>query len=112
MDNKEIINMMNCSLDSNLNFDFGNQQSVEELSMKTEKVNSMYNYSGGAWDYWQNYYYPSIIRESYPIYIQDRAQDKGKQAFEIIKHLQDKKLMKLDAVRDFIEAMDTLLKIL
>jgi len=35
-----------------------------------------------------------------------------KQAFEIIKQLQDKKFIELDKVSDFIEAMDTLIKIL
>lgn len=65
-----------------------------------------------AWGYWQNGYYPTVIRESYPIYLQERSEDKGQKAFEIIKHLQDKKLIKLDKVSDFIEAMDTLIKII
>lgn len=65
-----------------------------------------------VWDYWQDLYYPQVIRTSYPVYIQERAQDKGKQAFEIIKMLQDKKLIKLDKVSDFVEAMDCLIKIL
>jgi hypothetical protein len=65
-----------------------------------------------TWDCWSNWYYPTVIKESYPVYLQERAQDKGKQAFEIIKALQDKKLMKLDKVSDFIEAMDTLIKTL
>lgn len=65
-----------------------------------------------VWTYWQDYYYPQVIRESYPVYIQERAKDEGKKAFEIIKVLQDKKLIKLDKVSDFVEAMDTLIKIL
>ena len=68
------------------------------------------NYTG--WGYWQEHYYPNVIRESYPVYIQDRAEDKGKKAFEIIKHLQDMKLVRLDKVSDFINAMDILIKIL
>jgi len=64
-----------------------------------------------CWDYWQRDYYPQII-QSYPVYMQHRVEDKGKSAFEIIKHLQDKKLMKLDKVSDFIDAMDILIKIL
>ena len=95
MDKNEVMAMCNSSLDSNLNIT--NQLGIGDYT---------------AWNWWTEHYYPSIIRESYPVYIQDRAQDKGKQAFEIIKHLQDKKLMKLDTVRDFIEAMDTLLKVL
>lgn len=65
-----------------------------------------------CWDYWHKDYYPNVIRESYPVYIKERAEDKGKQAFEIIKQLQDKRLMKLDKVSDFIDAMDCLIKIL
>lgn len=65
-----------------------------------------------TWGYWRDYYYPQVIRESYPVYIKERAEDKGKQAFEIIKAMQDKKLMQLEKVSDFIEAMDTLIKIL
>jgi hypothetical protein len=65
-----------------------------------------------AWGYWQDGYYPTVIRQSYPIYLQERSEDKGQKAFEIIKHLQDKKLIKLDKVSDFIDAMDTLIKII
>lgn len=64
------------------------------------------------WGYWQDQYYPQVIRESYPVYIRERAMDKGKQAFEILKALMDKNLVKIDKVKDFIEAMDTLLKTL
>lgn len=38
--------------------------------------------------------------------------DKGKQAFELVKALMDKKLLNVEKVRDFIEAMDTILKTL
>lgn len=68
--------------------------------------------SNTCWDYWQNYYYPTVIHHSYPVYIQDRAKDNGKKAFEIIKMLADKKMVKLDKVKDFIDLMDTLIKIL
>lgn len=69
-------------------------------------------YGGNLWDFWYKDYYPIIIRESYPIYLQERSMDSGKKAFEIIKLLQDKKLIKLDKVSDFIEAMDCLIKAL
>jgi len=65
-----------------------------------------------CWHYWQDCYYPYVIRESYPVYIGERARDKGKQAFEIIKILKDKKLVKLGKVSDFIDLMDELIKIL
>ncbi len=65
-----------------------------------------------GWGYWRDYYYPTVIRESYPVYIRERAKDKGKRAFEIIKILKDKKLVKLEKVSDFIDLMDELIKIL
>ena len=73
---------------------------------------AIYNSTVSCWDYWQGSYYPQVIHPSYPVYLQERAKDSGKQAFEIIKALQDKKLMKLEKVSDFIEAMDTLIKVL
>ena len=68
--------------------------------------------STSCWGYWTNDYYPYVIRESYPVYLQERAKDKGKQAFEIIKILKDKKLVKLETVANFIDLMDELIKIL
>jgi hypothetical protein len=65
-----------------------------------------------CWGYWQDFYYPQVIRESYPVYIRERAQDKGKQAFEIIKILKDKKLIDMKKVGDFVDLMDELIKIL
>ena len=68
--------------------------------------------NGTCWNYWYREYYPQVIRESYPIYIKEKAKDKGKQAFEIIKILSDKKIIRLDTVKNFIDAMDALIKIL
>ena len=65
-----------------------------------------------CWGYWQDYYYPYVIRESYPVYIQERTIDNGKKAYEIIKILKDKKLVKLDKVSDFIDLMDCLINII
>lgn len=65
-----------------------------------------------TWDYWQHHYYPLVIRESYPVYLQERAMDKGHKAFEVLKALQDKKLVKFDKVSDFIDAMDVLIKVI
>jgi hypothetical protein len=69
-------------------------------------------YNPTLWNFWQYDYYPHIIKESYPVYIQEKAMDKGKQAFELLKALMDKNLVKVDKVKDFIEAMDTILKTL
>jgi hypothetical protein len=63
-----------------------------------------------CWDYWHGYYYPQVIRESYPVYIQEQAKDKGKAAFEIIKGMIDKKFIKLDTVKQFVDLMDFLIK--
>src|SRR3990167_9122312 len=95
--------MMNCSINDNLNI-IGTQQSFGSGTGGTGTMS--------CWNYWQDFYYPQTIVHSYPVYLQDRAKDSGKQAFEIIKALQDKKLIKLEKVSDFIEAMDTLIKIL
>ncbi len=114
MDN-QVKAVMQCKLDSNLSF------KAEDMALSGlgSKIGDFPN-SGGlnsnpvltGWGWWKCEYYPKVIRESYPVYIQERAQDKGKQAFEIIKALQDKKLMRLETVADFIEAMDTLIKTL
>lgn len=118
MSKKAIMSMLDTPLDEKLNFN----PKFENISMnaadyknlhKSIDAGTTYMFNDPtAWGYWERDYYPYIIKESYPIYIQERAIDKGKQAFEIIKHLQDKKLMKLETVRDFIEAMDCLLRIL
>lgn len=65
-----------------------------------------------CWNYWERTYYPIVIKESYPVYLQERAMDKGAKAYEIVKHLLDKKIIKLEKVADFVEAMDVLIKIL
>lgn len=74
--------------------------------------NSTGTASWGCWDYWTTQYYPQVIHTSYPVYLQEKAKDKGKQAFEIIKILKDKKLVQLSKVGDFINLMDELIKIL
>lgn len=79
----------------------------DNLNMKTADNKSL-----SCWNYWTNDYYPQVIRESYPVYIRERAEDKGKQAYEIIKVLKDKKLVNLNKVSDFIDLMDELIKIL
>ena len=75
-------------------------------------TNLVYTQPLTGWNYWQNYYYPQVIRESYPVYIQERAKDEAKKAYEIVKILKDKKLVKLDKVSDFVDLMDELIKIL
>lgn len=85
------------SLNNNLNFSYTDGTNAQSYSV---------------WRYWQDYYYPTVIRESYPVYIQERAKDKAKQAYEIVKILKDKKLAKLEKVADFIDLMDELIKIL
>ena len=57
-------------------------------------------------DNYRDYYYPS-----YPSYrIND--DDKGSKAFSIIKHLIEKKLIKVDEATTFISLMEELMKIL
>lgn len=93
-------------------------QPVNGLSVSYNNTNgsvdAVYRLNGvnTVWDYWERVYYPQVIRESYPVYLQERSMDKGQKAFEVIKTLQDKKMLKLDKVSDFIDAMDTLIKVL
>ena len=110
MNKKETMSILGCSVDnSSLNIT-GNSSFITDSG--TNNNNLFYDGTGTCWNYWQEYYYPQVIRESYPVYIQERAKDKGKQAFEIIKMLSDKKMIKMDKVKDFINVMDLLIKIL
>jgi len=105
MNNNEVMAMTNCSMNDNLSFTITVDNAGSGTLTRSDTI-----YTG--WGYWQNYYYPQIIRESYPVYIQEKAKDKGKQAFEIIKILKDKKLVDLKKVGDFIDLMDELIKII
>lgn len=87
----------------------GSFNSSGDISYTTGNLQTMH-YT--PWGFWQDQYYPQVIRESYPIYVRERAEDNGKKAFEIIKMLQDKKIVKFEKVSDFIEAMDCLIKVL
>ena len=110
--------MLEYNLDCNLNFIIPpdglsfTKGTKGEMIGQTTGGNAGVENSLNCWGYWQDYHYPTVIRESYPVYLQDRAKDKGKQAFEIIKMLKDKKIVKLKTVSEFIDAMDTLIKIL
>ena len=113
MEKENIMSMLDCKLNDNLTF-ATTSNSIGTASSNT--INSgdytaSNNYYTG-WGYWQDYYYPQVIRESYPVYVRDRAEDKGKQAFEIIKMMQDNKFLNLEKVKDFINLMDALIKIL
>jgi len=102
MDKNQAMSMLNCSVDSNLGINTTGDYPLYS------RVNGTYT----CWDYYQREYYPVIVKESYPVYLQERAKDKGKQAFEIIKILKDKKLVQLKTVGNFIDLMDELIKIL
>jgi len=108
MDKQDVMNYLNTDI-NNSNLTFTTSEGSNNYTLTTEGTlaNTM-----SCWGYWQDYYYPYVIRESYPVYIGERAKDKGKQAFEIIKILKDKKLVKLEKVSDFIDLMDELIKIL
>lgn len=115
------MSMMSAPLDGNMNLDFKTtiagpeQPTLFDSAYGNNQIDDLvYRDMNGtsSWNYWQNYYYPHVIKESYPIYIQEQAQDKGKKAFEIIKILKDKQIIKLNKVEDFVEAMDELIKIL
>ena len=123
MEKDKVMAVMNCSIDDN--FNLSNLDEATNFLQETSIITGIgadytdANWSDGTggsslscWHYYQDYYYPQIIRESYPVYLQERSKDKGKQAFEIIKTLKDKKLIQLRTVGDFIDLMDELIKIL
>jgi len=99
------LSMLECSVDSNLGINFLQTNSIE-MSDYTTTTNMT------CWKYWQDYYYPWIVRESYPVYIQEKSLDRGRHAYEIIKILKDKKLIEIKTVKQFCEIMDELIKIL
>jgi len=85
---------------------------MQALSYKLDDNLNTFTGDMTTWCYWSDYYYPYVIKKSYPMYVQERAKDKGKQAFELIKILKDKNFIKLETVGDFIDMMDCLIKIL
>lgn len=117
-----MMNTLNCSVDDNLNISDSNMDSAGTINFlqtlpDTGDIADLGNHATytdncTCWHYYQDYYYPIVIRESYPVYLQERAKDKAKQAFEIIKILKDKKLVQLKTVGNFIDLMDELIKIL
>lgn len=106
MKKDEVMATLDCSVSDGLNISSGITNNAMSNNLLVD--NTVYT----CWDYWHRDYYPSVIRESYPIYIRERAEDKGKQAFEIIKILQDKRFLNLEKVKDFIDLMDCLIKVL
>ena len=118
MNKKEVMSMLDNKLDnSSLNILQDQEEIGKSLSMSIDTQTDLLdrsnnNIDSNCWGYWRDYYYPEVIRESYPVYIKERSEDKGKKAFEVIKSMMDKRLLKMDTVRDFIEAMDLLIKIL
>jgi hypothetical protein len=125
-ENKEqAMSMLNCQVDNNLNFSASGISvnyavGTESINLESSGTANMldnktwvadYPQKLTCWDWWSNYYYPGVIKEYYPVYIQERALDKGKQAYEIIKMLKDKKLIEIKSVSKFMELMDALIKI-
>ena len=117
MNQKEITNaFLNCALDglTLASITSGSQTGCSLGATNSYTVNVPMDFAGPktVWDYWTGYYYPNIIRESYPVYIQERSMDKGQKAFEVLKVLIDKKIVKMEKVTEFVDAMDALIKIL
>lgn len=120
MEKKKVMEILNCSVDSNLNFSSDSNSNIITNGTCADGTYSgtdisFYTDGGGqngCWNYWQGCYYPYVIKESYPVYLQERAKDKGKVSYELIKGLIDKKLIKINTVKEFINLMDFFLKIL
>ena len=104
MDKQNVMSALNSSVDKNFNITGNNYWVGDSTSSNGTNLT--------CYGYWQDYYYPYVIYPSYPIYIRERSLDKGKQAYEIIKILKDKKLVDIKTVKQFIELMDCLIQIL
>lgn len=108
--------MMSCSVNGlGINYSLGKQY-VGDFPPQENKNDLVYRPSqtcpNTIWDFWEKIYYPEVIKVGYPVYLQERAMDKGTKAYELLKVLIDKKIVKLDKVSDFVEAMDALIKAL
>lgn len=90
--------------------DLGSTESLKANYVGDHFDNSNMTKQLSCWHWWEEYYYPKVIRESYPVYVQERSLDKGKQAFELVKMMKDKGFVKLEKAYDFIELMDALIK--
>ena len=89
------------------------KETMEMLSLSIQPDSFTINSTFGTiWNYWEEYYYPYMIKESYPVWVQERAVDKGKKVYEIVKMLRDKKLVQVRTVKQFIEIMDELIKVI
>ena len=109
METNKVKAMLSQKLDDNMNFAV-NRTNSTWIGDNVNSVNNDYSMTG--WSYWTDHYYPQVIRETYPVYFKEQAKDKGKQAFEIIKMMKDKRFVKLETVGEFIDLMDELIKII
>lgn len=106
MQQNQAMALMNCQVSGT------SIQNSNQLTSGTSYSYDQQGSGGTLWSYWTTQYYPQVIVQSYPVYYQEKAMDKGKQAFEILKALIDQKLIDLKTVKDFVNAMDTILKTL
>lgn len=64
------------------------------------------------YDYWEQWKPLSPPVTQFQYYHTHTVEDKGVKALSIIKIMMEKKLIKLDTIEQFIEAMDLLVKVL
>lgn len=105
MTNDKTQTVLNCTVGDNLTFTV--DSSSYDIGSTTSAGTPI-----SCWHYWTDDYYPQVIYTSYPVYMQEKAKDKGRQAFELIKMLKDKRFINIEKVGDFINLMDELIKIL
>ncbi len=60
-----------------------------------------------CYDYWHQYHYPIT-----PVIHYGHTEDKATKAFKLAKALMDKKLIKIDKVKDFVTLMDEIIDIM
>ena len=74
-------------------------------------LNSIYPYPSQPW---YEPFYPIVERHYYPSYVYWTQPDKSKleQSFKIVQKLIEKKLVKVDKVKEFIELVNDIVEVL
>jgi len=98
-------NLMNCGVETNGYVNWGG----DSIDFGTTTVGSTYvtpyPYPNYCWDWWHQYYYPVY----YPTTVYE---DKGKKAIEIVKALMESKTIQVRTIKQFVDLLDRLMKIL
>jgi len=102
-------NLMNCGIETNGYVNWDSDSNTNCGSTTTSGDTHTYPYPDYCWDWWREYYYPTY----YPVYYpQTIHEDKGKKAIEVVKALMETKTIQVKTIKQFVELLDKLMKIL